>query len=370
MYTAWDMRPFAEDVWAELTTDDRRPTTDRRPSTTGGDEARRGDERDDVGANRIRPRRAATPGDAHDERADDDSVPRRAATPNDAGGERDDTDAIDDAGGVPMAGEFDSPLPNAGDVQSLSPLHTEILRRNAECNAGAPADLFAPRDGFVLPPFRWDEGRRGLAAVIILLIMGVIALPATALLLMIAIGMLLYFAFWLYSALHLIDASTAATVGAARIWPVHSKVYPLYKFVDIYRAAQTFAGQHPRSVELRSAHPFTLGAILRGLSRDPDRRLNTATSIPRKIGYEQETYLPIDTFWLLPPSTGAPANAGVIRVQLTARSGTILLEAAAPRAGRHAHARRDRRAGVGAEHLPQPHHPRRLRAGSARELRR
>jgi hypothetical protein len=41
-----------------------------------------------------------------------------------------------------------------------TPLQSEILRRNAECNPDAPADLFAPRDGFVLPPFHWDDQRR------------------------------------------------------------------------------------------------------------------------------------------------------------------------------------------------------------------
>jgi len=35
-----------------------------------------------------------------------------------------------------------------------------VLSRNAQCNAGAPADLFSPRDGFPLPPFRWSEERR------------------------------------------------------------------------------------------------------------------------------------------------------------------------------------------------------------------
>jgi hypothetical protein len=45
---------------------------------------------------------------------------------------------------------------------ALTPLQAEILRRNAECNADAPAELFASRDGFVLPPFRWDDGRRAL----------------------------------------------------------------------------------------------------------------------------------------------------------------------------------------------------------------
>ena len=110
---------------------------------------------------------------------------------------------------------------------------------------------------------------------------------------------------------------------------MHRKVYPLYKFVDIYRAAQLFADQQPRSIELLSAHPFTLGAILRGLPRAAARRLNTPTSVPRKIGYEQETYLPIDTFWLLPPQAG---GVGVIRVQLTLMQGMVTLEAAAPHA--------------------------------------
>jgi hypothetical protein len=41
-------------------------------------------------------------------------------------------------------------------------LCSEILRRSAECNVGAPADLFAPRDGFALPPFRWNDERRAL----------------------------------------------------------------------------------------------------------------------------------------------------------------------------------------------------------------
>ena len=46
-------------------------------------------------------------------------------------------------------------------AEAEEPLCAEILRRNAECNTGAPAELFAPRDGFVLP-FRWSDERRAL----------------------------------------------------------------------------------------------------------------------------------------------------------------------------------------------------------------
>jgi hypothetical protein len=42
-------------------------------------------------------------------------------------------------------------------------LRAELLRRNAECNAGADPALFAPRDGFPLPPYRWNDERRALA---------------------------------------------------------------------------------------------------------------------------------------------------------------------------------------------------------------
>jgi hypothetical protein len=181
---------------------------------------------------------------------------------------------------------------------------------------------------------RWLDpvypGRRlGLAIMVVGLIYGLSGLPEASIGLYFGVPLLLYYAVWLYNALHFVDAQIRATVGEPRAWPVHRKVYPLYKFVDIHRAAQMFAGQQPRSVELRSAHPYVLGAILRGLPRAAGRHLNTPTSIPRKIGYEQETYLPIDTFWLFPPHAGA---AGVIRVQLMTTNGMVALEVAAPRA--------------------------------------
>lgn len=37
-----------------------------------------------------------------------------------------------------------------------------VLARNGECNSDARADLFAPRDDFPLPPFRWKDERRTL----------------------------------------------------------------------------------------------------------------------------------------------------------------------------------------------------------------
>ncbi|HEU5097423.1 MAG TPA: ATP-binding protein [Roseiflexaceae bacterium] len=176
-------------------------------------------------------------------------------------------------------------------------------------------------------------GRRlGLAAVVVCLIVGLLGQPATGALVVIALGLLAAGAIWLFNALHFVDVHIGATVGRARGWPVHSKAYPLYKFVDIHRAAERFATQQPGSVELRSEHPFVLGGILHGISRPAGRRLNSATMVSRKVGYDQETYLPTDTFWLLPPQVGTPDRAAVIRVRLTPHTGMVALEVAAPRA--------------------------------------
>jgi hypothetical protein len=122
VYTAWDMRPFAEDVWAEATNDERRPTNDGM---------------------------AAKRGEINDEREEDDE--------DDADDER-----VEDLSG--LAGALEPPGQNptglAANLAANTTIRDAILRRNAECNADAPADLFAPRDGFPLPSFRWNDQRR------------------------------------------------------------------------------------------------------------------------------------------------------------------------------------------------------------------
>ncbi|MEN9935276.1 MAG: hypothetical protein RLZZ387_1855, partial [Chloroflexota bacterium] len=67
-------------------------------------------------------------------------------------------------GGAGGGAALRSPL-GAGEPEGgagLTPLQTEIMRRNAECNAGADPALFSPRDGFPLPPYRWSDERRAL----------------------------------------------------------------------------------------------------------------------------------------------------------------------------------------------------------------
>lgn len=176
-------------------------------------------------------------------------------------------------------------------------------------------------------PERWVI----LAVTLLCLIIGLLGLPTTGALFLIGVGLLIYVTVWLYQATHFIDAHISAKVGIARGWKVHSKVYPLYKYVDLYRAAQRMSEQQSCSVELCSQHQMPLGAILHGHLHPSVRLLNTAASIARKIGYEQEAFLPVDTFWLIPPQAGAAHTAAIIRIWHPSRMSPIHLEVATPR---------------------------------------
>jgi ATPase family associated with various cellular activities (AAA) len=176
-----------------------------------------------------------------------------------------------------------------------------------------------------------SERRVGLAVLVVSLVYGLSGLPGFILGLVSGVVLLLYFYTWLSNALHFIDARIKAILGETRGWGVHTKYYPLYKFVDIHRAAQTFAAQQPRSVQLLSEHRFALSAILHGLAKTAGRTLNTPTYVARNSGYAEEIHLPSDSFWLIRTQAGAPFGAGVIRVWLPARNGFVHLEVATQR---------------------------------------
>jgi hypothetical protein len=160
VYTAWDIKAFAEDVWAEagsaVVADRRvRPHGDDTVGTAGG-------VRGAGMAGRTQGSPVHGAGSAGGAGGADNAVGANlvfARNDTDAGGDGTAGDA-DIAG---MAGRTQgSPVHDAG-VGALTPLQAELLRRNIECNADADPALFAPRDGFPLPPYRWDEGRRALA---------------------------------------------------------------------------------------------------------------------------------------------------------------------------------------------------------------
>src|SRR5690349_12213220 len=116
-----------------------------------------------------------------------------------------------------------------------------------------------------------------------------------------------------------IDRRIGAVFGDAHAWPVHTKSYPIYKFVDIYRGAQLYAAQHLRSIEIRSEHVGPLAMILNGYVRAiAERTIRAPTMVPRKVSYGEEQYFPADSFWLVRPAAGA-GSCGIIRVRMAVR---------------------------------------------------
>jgi len=144
VYTAWDMQPFAEDVWNESGQESGASSQDAA-SGAGG-----------IDIHDVRAKHSPSSMDAGRRLRANASPPQDTSMPRDAGGDIDDT-GVADLPGLPAAPERHGQNP-AG----LATIRDEILRRNAECDVGAPPDLFAPRDGFPLPPFRWNDERRAL----------------------------------------------------------------------------------------------------------------------------------------------------------------------------------------------------------------
>jgi hypothetical protein len=139
------MRPFAEDVWIESgMVEGRSGRNDARGAGNGGNDGVGGIGGVDVGAK-------------HSPSSMDLGVGLRAnASPL-----RNAPGSSGSSGASPAPAPSGAP-PTPPAPGALTPLQAEILRRNVECNADAPKDLFAPRDGFVLPPFRWNDQRRAL----------------------------------------------------------------------------------------------------------------------------------------------------------------------------------------------------------------
>lgn len=178
---------------------------------------------------------------------------------------------------------------------------------------------------------RWLHPQRisALALVLAGAIYGLTALPGAPLGWLVAAAGLCWLASWTFRTLLFIDGRIQAVVGSTQGWPVHTKIFPLYKLVDIYRATDALAGEHPGASRLHSLHMAQLAMLLAPGRVHPSRRLATPTTVPRKVSADDEVFVPSDTFWLLPGHAGA--GSAVVRVWHAQRGAFVHLEVAARR---------------------------------------
>ncbi|HSG72580.1 MAG TPA: hypothetical protein VLA12_19365, partial [Planctomycetaceae bacterium] len=79
-----------------------------------------------------------------------------------------------------------------------------------------------------------------------------------------------------------------------------TKIYPMYRFPDVYRAVEALEDDFDILKQVTSRHDEPLETLL---SRPPHsfgiRTLNLATSTPRQIDYQKSEYFPDESFWVL-----------------------------------------------------------------------
>jgi hypothetical protein len=135
---------------------------------------------------------------------------------------------------------------------------------------------------------------------------------------------------WDYLHKNYIDLRIRATFRDAKSWSVYHRIYPLYKWVDIYHAAQAFAAEHARSTEILTSHDDALQQILLGRSLSlKDRRCKPPTLISRKISYTTEKFIPDDIIWFIHSDSDHEHKNCIIRVRFMGYAQGIILEIAA-----------------------------------------
>jgi hypothetical protein len=130
--------------------------------------------------------------------------------------------------------------------------------------------------------------------------------------------------FWRYLDATYTPIRMANVFPGAGQWPVFSRLYPLYKWVDLYRAAAAVSARHSFCMELQTEHSLALRQLLQGrFAQNVHQPLKPPTMVARKVGLAGETFLPVDSFWLVRGNDSLKSGA-IIRVRLLQRQSVIL----------------------------------------------
>jgi DNA polymerase III delta prime subunit len=97
-----------------------------------------------------------------------------------------------------------------------------------------------------------------------------------------------------------IDGALRSVYGSTWRIAAATKIYPMYRFPDIFRAVDALGDTFRVLSQINSRHEEPLETIL---SRPPHtfgiRTLNLATSSPRQVDFERSEYFPDESFWVL-----------------------------------------------------------------------
>ncbi len=129
-----------------------------------------------------------------------------------------------------------------------------------------------------------------------------------------------------------IDDRLAAQFGrrALASFHVHAKVFPPYRFVDLFRAANEYFAGRQNAVEIESQHDEDLNNIVHvKRPRWATRRIKGAPSVAWPTGPGEEIYLPIDGFWVCATPSPEGRDRVIVRLRYEREQDTVVLEVAA-----------------------------------------
>ncbi|MGW8370316.1 MAG: hypothetical protein ACWGPN_16765, partial [Gammaproteobacteria bacterium] len=108
---------------------------------------------------------------------------------------------------------------------------------------------------------------------------------------------------------------------------VHNVELPAYRFVDLHNAVSAFFEPRPTVERVETQQSETLNQLIHDVAPQwADRSVRRATKTPWQTGPQQETYLPVDCFWIYPAD--GVRDTFVIRLSLEEYSQKAKLEVA------------------------------------------
>jgi hypothetical protein len=141
----------------------------------------------------------------------------------------------------------------------------------------------------------------------------------------------IYLSIWLIRAVLFMDVRIRALVGPCFQLHVHTRIYPTYKWVDLYRAAEARGKADPHSSVIMA--PMNLNHAIRIRLHDrsdmSDLRLLPAMTLARPISANDEALIPIEQGWCFPAQAHTGHRPVLIRVSYQANIDKVIVEVAA-----------------------------------------
>ena len=132
-----------------------------------------------------------------------------------------------------------------------------------------------------------------------------------------------------------IDKRLSAEVAPSNLrrFRVSSKELPSYRFVDLFRSIQSYSQSHARLRIIESQHSEDLNSLLHGKrQRWTSRQITRSSSTAWPTGPAEETYLPLDRFWLFEKIDGDGPNRVIIRLRYNSYADRAIVEVATEQA--------------------------------------